>query len=129
MRTLSPSTFLCMLYLVSGGYFTLKAQDQSRSDSLVTPKDSVIAYDTLKTRFISTMGSMVGFIDSTGMFHRSQIMWTDARYFGDLVWRAPGFFLRELGAAGKPNQLNAFGDENAGIAILLDGRPMNDPLT
>ncbi len=107
----------------------MKAQDQPRSDSLFTPKDSLIAYDTLKIRFIPAMGSLVGSIDSTGMFHRSQFMWTDARYLGDLLWRAPGFFFRELGEAGKPNQLNAFGIENAGIAILLDGRPMNDPVT
>ncbi|MBI4429152.1 MAG: TonB-dependent receptor plug domain-containing protein [Ignavibacteriales bacterium] len=63
------------------------------------------------------------------MFHRSHMAWTDAKYFGDLVWRAPRLFLIDLGEAGKPNHLNAFGMGGSSIAILLDGRPLNDPLT
>ncbi|MBI3005840.1 MAG: TonB-dependent receptor plug domain-containing protein [Ignavibacteriales bacterium] len=75
------------------------------------------------------MGSITEGIDSAGMFHRSQLIWTDAKYFGDLAWQIPGFFLTDLGEVGKPNFLSASGVGGTGVSILLDGRPLNDPIT
>jgi len=75
------------------------------------------------------MGSIHQRIDSANVLHSSQFVWTDAKYLGDLLWRLPGFYLRDLGEAGKPNQYTAFGLDWGSIPILLDGRPLNNPLT
>ncbi|HEY6951220.1 MAG TPA: TonB-dependent receptor [Bacteroidota bacterium] len=111
----------------------LKTPDSTRTvlpDSLsVTRSDSALAADSLRIRFIPAIGSMRQQIDSSGAFHSSQLLWTDDRWFGNLAWRLPGFFLRDLGESGKPGELNAWGEDWRGIAILMDGRPMNDPIT
>jgi len=91
--------------------------------------DSVHTADTLQVRFIPAIGSLRQEIDSSSEFHSSQLLWTDARYFGNLLWKFPGFFLRDLGEPGKPGQFNAWGVDWRGVAILMDGRPMNDPIT
>lgn len=91
--------------------------------------DTSRATDTLRVRFIPAIGSLRQQIDSSDEFHSSQFIWTDAQYFGNLMWKYPGFFLRDLGEPAKPGQLNAWGVDWRGIAILMDGRPMNDPIT
>lgn len=87
------------------------------------------ARDSMRIRFIDGMGSLQERVDSLDMLHQSQFIWTDARYAGELFWRIPGFHLRELGEAGKPSLLSAFGLDMRHIAVLLDGRPMNDPVS
>jgi outer membrane cobalamin receptor len=91
--------------------------------------DSSSVEDTLQVRFIPAMGSLRQEIDSASEFHSSQFIWSDARYFGNLLWKMPGFFLRDLGESGKPGEINAWGVDWRGVAILMDGRPMNDPIT
>ncbi len=99
-------------------------------DSLKTARaDTSLKQDTLRVRFIPAMGSLRQEIDSSSEFHSSQFLWSDARYFGNLLWKVPGFFLRDLGEPGKPGQSNAWGVDWRGVAILMDGRPMNDPIT
>ena len=90
--------------------------------------DSVVR-DSVRTRFLPGMGQIVEEIDTTDVLHQKQFLWSDARNIGDMVWMLPGFFYRDLGEAGKWGQLNAFGTDARGIDILLDGRPMNDPVT
>jgi len=108
--------------------FPVRAQIPA-GDSLTVQKDTTAIDDTLRSRFIPGLGSITGVIDSTSMFHRSRLIWTDAKYFGDLAWRIPGFFLTDLGETGKPNLFTAFGIGGSGISINLDGRPLNDPVT
>jgi outer membrane cobalamin receptor len=99
-------------------------------DSLRTAvADTSRVTDTLRIRFIPAIGSLRGRIDSSNALHSSRTIWTDARFFGDLAWRLPGFFVRDLGEPGKPGQINAWGVDWRGIAVLMDGRPMNDPVT
>ena len=99
-------------------------------DSTKTARaDSSAAEDTLRVRFIPAIGSLHQGIDSSSEFHSSQFIWSDATYFGNLLWKLPGFFLRDLGEPGKPGQFNAWGVDWRGVAILMDGRPMNDPIT
>jgi outer membrane cobalamin receptor len=90
--------------------------------------DSVVI-DSVRTRFLPGIGQIVEGIDTTDVLHQKQFLWSDAKYVGDLLWKLPGFFYRDLGEAGKWGQLNAFGIDGRGIDILLDGRPMNDPVT
>ena len=85
--------------------------------------------DSVRIRFIPGMGQIINEVDTTNILHQKQFLWSDAKYIGDLLWKLPGFFYRDLGEAGKWGELNAFGVDGRGVAILLDGRPMNDPVT
>ncbi len=85
--------------------------------------------DSVRIRFLPGMGQITDNIDSASILHQKQFLWSDAKVIGDLMWKLPGFFYRDLGEAGKWAQLNAFGIDGRGIGILLDGRPMNDPVT
>ena len=104
---------------------TLKKWNDTAS---VAHADSVVS-DSVRTRFLHGMGQIVEEIDTTDVLHQKQFLWSDAKDVGDLLWKLPGFFYRDLGEAGKWGQLNAFGTDARGIDILLDGRPMNDPVT
>jgi outer membrane cobalamin receptor len=85
--------------------------------------------DSVRIRFLPGMGQIIDEADTTDVLHQKQFLWSDAKYTGDLLWKLPGFFYRDLGEAGKWGELNAFGVDGRGIGILLDGRPMNDPVT
>jgi len=90
--------------------------------------DSIVI-DSVRIRFIRGMGQIIDEVDTTSVLHQKQFLWSDAKYVGDLLWKLPGFFYRDLGEAGKWGQLDAFGFDGRGIGILIDGRPMNDPVT
>ena len=106
------------------------SQQTTGTDSLRTMHaDSSAVQDSLQVRFIPAIGSLRQTIDSSSQFHSSQLLWTDARYYGNLLWEFPGFFQRDLGEPAKPGQFNAWGTDWRGVAILMDGRPMNDPIT
>ena len=96
--------------------------------SSLAHSDSTVI-DTVRIRFIPGMGQITDEVDSTDLLHQKQFLWSDAKNVGDLLWKLPGFFYRDLGEAGKWGQLNAYGVDGRGIEILLDGRPMNDPVT
>ena len=85
--------------------------------------------DSVRIRFIPGMGQITEEVDTTNALYQKQFLWSDAKNSGDLMWKVPGIFYRDLGEAGKWGQLNAFGVDGRGIVILLDGRPMNDPVT
>jgi outer membrane cobalamin receptor len=95
----------------------------------IAPSDSLLKIDSLRTRFIPIIGSFRHTVDSSNSLHSSQLVWSDGRSFADQVWRIPGFFLRNLGEQGKPSQLNGWGSDWRSIAVLIDGRPLNDPIT
>ncbi len=97
------------------------------STALVSQDTTVI--DSVLVRFIPGMGQITDDIDSLSILYQKQFLWSDAKVIGDLIWKLPGFFYRDLGEAGKWEQLNAYGIDGRGIGILLDGRPMNDPVT
>ncbi len=96
--------------------------------TLLARTDSTVI-DSVRIRFLRGMGEIIGEVDTTDALHQKQFLWSDARFLGDLIWDLPGFFYRDLGEAGKWGQLNAFGTDGRDIGIMLDGRPMNDPVT
>jgi outer membrane cobalamin receptor len=105
------------------------AQERSRLDSL-----RAILTDSLRARpaahaFLPSIGSLRERLDSADALNSSQFLWTDSKYPGDLLWKAAGIFVRELGEIGQQGQLNAFGVDGRGISLQLDGRPLNDPVT
>jgi outer membrane cobalamin receptor len=106
-----------------------RAQEIASLDSLrATPADTVRERMAVRS-FLPAIGSLRKQLDSIDALNSSQFLWTDAKYPGDLLWRAAGIFVRELGEIGQPGQLNAFGIDGRGISLQLDGRPLNDPLT
>lgn len=99
------------------------------ADSLHVAKRDSVVIDSIVVRFIPGMGTITGRIDTNDGLSRQKFLWTDAKNVNELLWKVPGFYWRDLGEAGEPGQLNAFGVDGRGIEILLDGRPMNDPIT
>ncbi len=100
-----------------------------RDTALAMLPDSLHERDSLTVRYIDGMGSLQSGIDSTDILVRRQFDWTDAKYAGELLWRVPGINVRELGETGPPPLVSAFGLDERYISILLDGRPLNNPVT
>ncbi len=92
------------------------------------PIDTTVV-DSVRIRFIPGMGQITSDVDSLSVLYQKQFLWSDAKVVSDIIWKLPGFFYRDLGEAGKWGQLNAFGMDGRAIGILIDGRPMNDPVT
>jgi outer membrane cobalamin receptor len=80
-------------------------------------------------RPLETVGSILGEGDSTKAIKRTSLRWGDYSYLGDVLWEIPGAFIRDLGSTGQPSQLTLRGLGWHEIAVLVDGRPANEPLT
>lgn len=100
-----------------------------RKDTAAFGRPDSTVIDSIRVRFIPGMGALTGFTDTTSELDRRQFLKSDAKHVGELIWKLPGFFWRDLGEDGKWGQLYAFGQDGRGIDILLDGRPMNDPIS
>jgi len=99
------------------------------TDSTALAHKDTTAVDSVRVRFIPGMGQITGDVDSLSVLHQKQFLWSDAKVVSEIIWKLPGFFYRDLGEAGKWGQLNAFGLDGRAIGVLIDGRPMNDPVT
>ena len=99
------------------------------NDSLSRAHTDSVIIDSVHIRFLPGMGRIAEKTDTTDALDQKQFLWSDAKTIEELLWKWPGFFYRDLGEAGKWGQLNAFGTDGRDIDILLDGRPMNDPVT
>ena len=116
---------LLALFAFSSGI----AQQVATPDSLsLLQPDSLRALRS-KSRFISFIGNLERIADSTSMLHSAQFIQSDAMSAADLLWRVPGVFIRDLGQPGQPSQLNVDGLDDRAITLLLDGRPLRDPIT
>lgn len=89
---------------------------QSKADSLSPVRAFETAISILPTR------------DSLSVIKRTEVRWGDYSYFGDLLWEIPGAFIRDLGSMGQPSQLTLRGLGWHDIAVLVDGRLVNEPL-
>jgi len=123
-QSLLELAFLAVFTLSSG-----IAQDVASPDSLnALPADSLRA-PRYKSRFIPFIGNLERVADSTSMLHSTYFIQSDAMSVADLLWRVPGVFIRELGQPGQPSQLNVGGLNDRATALMLDGRPLRDPIT
>ncbi len=111
-----------VLFVCSASIALAQTETQAASDTSA-------ASDTMRVRFIPGLGKLAEGIDSASFLHNSQFIWSGASTVGDLFSVQPGWFLRELGEPGQPSQLNFMGSDWRGVALLLDGRPLNDPIT
>ncbi len=96
-------------------------------DSVSVAADTT-AVDSVRIVMIPGIGKTSPGTDTTALFY-SRFLWADARTLGDLFRFTPGMFLRELGTPGKPDQLTIHGIDPRGLSFLMDGRPLNNPVT
>jgi outer membrane cobalamin receptor len=106
----------------------LLAQEQPPADTLHSQLADSLRPATRKQPFMPKIGAISRSVDTLSTLHRSQFQHTDAAYVGDLLWKVPGVFIRDFGEPGQVEQLSIAGVGVNGIALLLDGRPLNDPV-
>ncbi len=119
--------------LVLGCYLLLRTSAlslpqlrQSASDSL---KSTATKANTLSPLApFEGLGSILPDRDSLNFIGRRIIRWGDNSSITDLAWQIPGAYVRDLGSPGQPSQLNLRGLGWYNLAILVDGRLVNEPL-
>jgi outer membrane cobalamin receptor len=114
--------FLGILAATSGALAQTSPDTLSRQAA-----DTVATADSIRTTFIPDLGTFSK--EDTTHLSASRFIWTDALSLEDLLNFSPGILLRRLGSAGQPDMVSIGGIDWRGAAILLDGRPMNDPVT
>ena len=118
-----PGTFILLLLAI-----TTCANAQTIPDTLSkAAPDTLAETDSVRSTFLPELGTIVS--GDTTNLAASRFLWTDAYSLVDLLNFRPGFFLRKLGSAGQPDEMTVGGIDWRGIAVLIDGRPLNDPVT
>jgi outer membrane cobalamin receptor len=100
---------------------------QMPTDTTLALTDS-IALDSLgRMSTPSLVGTYDRALDSSHYLTKEDLHWFDYRYLGGILETVPGVHIREQNSEGQYSQLNIRGMDWRGIAITMDGRPMNDP--
>jgi outer membrane cobalamin receptor len=120
-----PEFILLAIIALSSGV----AQEVAPVDSLSALQPDSLRAGRYISRFIPFIGKLERGTDSMSMLHSTQFIQSDAMSAADLLRRVPGVFIRELGQPGQPSQLNVGGLNDQATALLLDGRPLRDPVT
>lgn len=116
-RALLPAFLMAGLFTTQG-----LAQNEAPGDTTSTAADSV------KSPFIPTLGALDALVDPAGLDYRT-FLWSDIRSLDDSFKYEPGVFLRDLGGPGLTNQIMVDGVDGRGLAFMLDGRPLRNPVT
>ncbi len=140
-----PLAALAAIASLHAFYITSSQSFQIRSDSTsikTLPRASVadstrqdtskraLRPDTLiKVIPIELLGTIDRNLSTDNIVDKNEIQWYDYKYIGDFIFPRPGVYIRDLGSIGQPNQLNIEGMDGRHIAFLMDGRPMNEPLS
>ena len=110
----------------------LQESTRRQTDSLrvsKVPADSVGSQPDSITHF--RMPRLVGSVFTQLENHRvltaDTLPWYDTRYLGDALSEFPGVYVRDQNSPGQYNQVNVQGVDWRGVAVLVDGRPFNDP--
>ncbi len=97
-------------------------------------KDSVLADslhavpDTLgRMSTPPLVGTLDRSLDSAHYVTMEDIHWIDFTYPGSLLEAFPGVYMRNLQSTGQYNQINIRGEDWRSVAVLQNGRLMNDP--
>lgn len=75
------------------------------------------------------LGTVDRSLDSNSIITSSQVQWFVYQFLGDVLSRESGAYLRDFGSLGQPHQLTVDGLGWQSISVLMDGRPMNEPLS
>jgi outer membrane cobalamin receptor len=103
---------------------TFVSSPLQQSDSLSEQApDTTIIHTPLQL-----LGSIDRSFDSTTVLESRQILWQDYITTPSILSTIPQSFLRDLGSPGQPGELTLNGLGSQDVAILIDGRPLNDPI-
>jgi len=97
-------------------------EDSVRADSLRPVPDTLGRMSTP-----SLVGTLDRSMDSAHYVTMEEIHWIDFTYPGSLLEAFPGVYMRNLHSAGQYNQINIRGEDWRSVAVLQNGRLMNDP--
>jgi outer membrane cobalamin receptor len=75
----------------------------------------------------SLVGTIDRWLDSSAVVARNEIPWMEYRSLADIVRQSPGFYLRDQGSPGQYDGLAAHGTDWRSMAVLQNGRLLNDP--
>lgn len=118
-----PGTVLLLFLALAS-----RAEAQTSPDTLSrAAADTLAAADSVRSTFIPALGTISA--PDTANLSASRYIWTDSYSLADLLNFRSNFLLRRLGSAGQPDQIAIGGMDWRGAAILIDGRPVNDPVT
>jgi outer membrane cobalamin receptor len=99
--------------------------DSTKVDSLPpVRKDSLEHY-----RLPGGIGSLPKESPALSRITRNDLEWTDYRFMGELIERINGAVMYGQYGAGQYDQLSFHGADWRGVAVLSNGRPLNDPAT
>ncbi len=110
--------------------------DSIGTGSMKTPADSAAAgADSLHLTpdslgRMSTpllVGTLDRTMDSSFVVTKEEIQWIDFRYPGSILETFPGVYIRDQESAGQYNQINIQGQDWRSVAVLQNGRLLNDP--
>jgi outer membrane cobalamin receptor len=90
-------------------------------------RDSTAEMDTTRMSTPALVGTLDRYLDTASVRTRDDLHWMDFRYLGDLLNTFSGAYLRSQYSEGQYTQLNFPGADWRSIAVLQNGRPMNDP--
>ena len=95
-----------------------------------TPPDSSAVPDTAgRMSTPELVGTLERNLDPGSFRTRNDLHWVDYRYLGNILQTFPGAFVREQSSEGQYSQLSFNGVDWRSIAVTMNGRPMNDPIS
>jgi hypothetical protein len=108
----------------------LSTDSSGQRDSSLSIQDSVLV-DTLAAPDLP--GKLArAFSRESGTatsISRTDLQWFGHRYAGEIIGQVPGAYLRDPGVEGQYSQINFRGSDWRSVAVLADGRLLNDPAT
>lgn len=103
---------------------TLRAAAAKDSAALA---DTMAVMDTTRMSTPSLVGTLDRNLDTASVRTRENLHWMDFRFLGDLLNTFGGVYLRNQYSEGQYSQVNFSGTDWRSVAVLQNGRPLNDP--
>jgi outer membrane cobalamin receptor len=110
------------------------AQDSAAAGRIDTTRRAPVRVDSLalpdslgRPRTLPLFGSLDPRADSALVRTSEDIHWIDRRSVGDILKTIPGVFMRTQSSVGQYDQIAIHGADWRSVAILSNGRLLNDP--
>jgi outer membrane cobalamin receptor len=97
-------------------------KDSVHADSLHVIPDTLGRMSTP-----SLVGTLDRTLDTAQYVTQSDIHWIDFEYIGSILETFSGVYIRDQASAGQYNQINIRGQDWRSVAVLQNGRLLNDP--
>jgi outer membrane cobalamin receptor len=107
----------------------LKAQpaDTTARATVQTPDSGAVADTTFRMRSPVLTGTLNMFLEPSRYIDRSELPWIAHRFLGDILGSFPGVYLADQQSEGQYSRLSVRGSDWRSIAVMRDGRLLNDP--